>query len=404
MTTPIEGPADVEHHVLTTDLGRTLLERVAHVGSPGPADLVRWRTLAPTEWVHAAIRLCDCRRRALAKFSRADRMWLDPTGLEQATAETVARYKARRFQAKRVVDLCSGIGGDTLALAEIHDILAVDRDPGMCRRLNWNAEVYEVRDRVQPIVADAERFPIPPGAWVHVDPDRRAQGRSRARRVRRIDDYQPGPSVLKSLCRRVAGMAVKLSPASDFETHFSDPGFEVELISLDGECKEATVWSGGAATCRRRATRLPEGVTWTDRDGEPGGDEAVFPESAWSWVYDPDPALARSGLLDAFATAHSLGRITRAVDYLVGPSLVSTPFLAAFEVLDVFPLDLKRLKRELTKREIGGVEIKVRGAEVAPEVLRARLKLQGSRQGTLLIAGKGPTRAILARRVEPARD
>ena len=51
------------------------------------------------------------------------------------------------------------------------------------------------------------------------------------------------------------------------------PGFEIELISLRGECKEATVWFGELASCRRRATRLPEGVTWTDRDGRGRGRE-----------------------------------------------------------------------------------------------------------------------------------
>jgi hypothetical protein len=399
MKTPLQSSVDFEHEVLTTDMGRSLLEHVARVGSPGPAELVRWRALAPTEWVHAAIRLRDCRRRGAAKYSRAEAMWLDPTGLEQATAEIVARHKARRFQANRVVDLCSGIGGDTIALAERCDVIAVDRDQGMCRRLSWNAGVYEVRDRVQPIVADAERFTIPPGAWVHVDPDRRAGGLSRARRVRRIEDYQPGLTALKSLCLSAAGCAIKLSPASDFEAHFAGSGYEVELISLEGECKEATVWAGGAVTCRRRATRLPDGVTWTDRDGDSGHDTPILLESAWSWIYDPDPALTRSGLLNTFATAHSLGRISREVDYLVGPSLVSSPFLAAFEVMDVFPLDLKRLRRELSKREIGRLEIKIRGVEVAPEALRAKLKLNGNRRGTLLVAGANPTRAVLARRI-----
>jgi hypothetical protein len=399
MTNPPETPADVEHHVLTTDVGRTLLDRVAEVAAPGPADLVRWRAIAPAEWVRAAIRLRDCRRRAASKYTRAGAMWLDPVGLEQATAEAVARYKARRFESSRVVDLCSGIGGDALALADGRGVIAVDRSHGMCRRLSWNAGVYEVRDRVQPIIADAERFTVPAGAWVHVDPDRRADGAGRARRVRRIEDYRPGPSTLKALCRSAAGCAIKLSPASDFEAHFSSPHVEIELISLDGECKEATVWGGGAVSCRRRATVLPEGATWTDRDGDSGHDAPILSESAWSWIHDPDPALARSGLLDGFAAAHSLGRLAREVDYLVGPSRVASPFLTAFEVLDVLPLDLKRLKRELTRREVGRLEIKVRGADVAPEALRAKLKPSGNQAVTLLIAGTSPARAILARRL-----
>jgi len=396
-----ETLADFEYNVLTTEVGRALLEQVASVASPGPSQLVRWRSLAQAEWVNAAIRLNDCRRRAKSKYTRADQMWLDPVGLEQATAEVVARYKAGRFEGEIVVDLCSGIGGDALALAETHDVIAVDRDPGMSRRLAWNARVYEVSDRVQPVVADAEQFGTPTRAWVHIDPDRRTSSdRNRAHRVRNIGDYLPGPSALKSLARVAPALSIKLSPASDFESHFSGSEFEVELISLNGECKEATVWTGAAKTCRRRATRLPEGVTWTDRDAGAMDSAPVFAESDWRWIYDPDPALLRAGLLDGFALAHGLGRFGGSIDYLVSTSLVRSPFLAAFEVVDIFPLDLKKLKRELTRRDIGRLEIKVRGAEVIPEVLRASLKLEGNRAATLLIGGKSPAPPILSSRVE----
>ena len=53
-----------------------------------------------------------------------------------------------------------------------------------------------------------------------------------------------------------AAGAIKVGPASDFGKHFAGPEFEVELISLRGECKEATVWFGELVSCRRRATRL----------------------------------------------------------------------------------------------------------------------------------------------------
>src|SRR5690349_9204285 len=46
--------------------------------------------------VSAAFSLCELRRRAAEKFSRASEMWFDRQGLEQATSEAVARHKARR--------------------------------------------------------------------------------------------------------------------------------------------------------------------------------------------------------------------------------------------------------------------------------------------------------------------
>jgi hypothetical protein len=387
---------DHEHWVLTTDAGRALLAAVAAVRSIGPADLSRFRRLASPERVSAAIRLVQSRRKAAEKFDRGERMWVNPTGVEQATSEPVARHKAVRFAScSVVVDLCAGIGGDALALAERSQVLAVDLDPGMGRRIQWNAAVYGVADRILAVGACAESFSIPSGAWLHLDPDRRA---GRTQRAFLLDDYSPGPPFWDAIRQRAAAGAIKLSPASDFARHFPlDSGYEIELISHRGECKEATAWFGALASCRRRATRLPENVTWADGDGEPDAPAPIA--TLGSWIYDPDPSLIRAGLLDGFARVHGLARVAAGVDYLTGDKLISTPFLAAFAVQDVSALDLKRLRRMIAVHQVGELEIKVRGVKIAPEVLHAQLKPSGAEAATLLIIGGAkPTRAVLARR------
>jgi hypothetical protein len=204
---------------------------------------------------------------------------------------------------------------------------------------------------------------------------------------------------LRSVARLAPGGAIKLSPASDFEAHFGGPAFEIELISVSGECKEATVWVGAAVTTRRRATRLPQNVTWTDRDA--GNSVAcrvpVVPVSAF--LYDPDPALSRSGLLDSFALAQGLNRIAADIDYLTGDRLVSTPFLAPFAVQSVHRLDMKQLKKLVAEHDLGPLEIKVRGLNLAPEILQTQLRAEGSHPATLILAGgMGPAKAILAQR------
>jgi hypothetical protein len=395
MSTDRSTDADAEWQVLTTDAGRALLAEVALVSRPGPADLMRWRKGAPAELVAAALRLGAGRRRGAAKFTRAGAMWFDPTGLEQATAEPVALHKSRRFAGATVLDLCAGIGGDTLALAApARRVIAVDRDPGMCRRVRWNAGIYDVADRVMPVCARAESFPIAPEVLVHVDPDRRARSATRARS---LHAYVPGLEFLRTLPRSARGGAVKLGPASDFDAHFGGREFEVELVSLGGECKEATVWFGDLVTCRRRATTLPGGITWTDRDGPEG--VRASPAPLGPWVFDPDPALVRSGLLDAFAVAHGLHRGAEGVGLLTGADRVASAFLTAFEVQQVLPLDLKRLRREVAEQGLGPLEIKVRGLDLRPETLRDRLRPEGTRPATLLlVGGPGPARAILASR------
>ena len=171
----------------------------------------------------------------------------------------------------------------------------------MCRRIQYNADVHGVSERVLSIRARAEQFAIPAGAWVHLDPDRRA---SASRRASRLVDYCPGPDFWNSVIARVPAGAIKLSPAADFSTHFASSNVEIELISLRGECKEATVWFGELVSCRRRATRLPENVTWTDHENPTQSPGAGRPAR---FVHlRSRPVAVRAGLLDGFACEHKL--------------------------------------------------------------------------------------------------
>ncbi len=97
--------ADAEAWVLTSEPGRVLPDEVAATSHYGPTELQRWRRTATPEQVAAAVRLTLARVRGKAKFSRAAAMWFEPVGLEQATAEPVARHKARRFREAHLLDL-----------------------------------------------------------------------------------------------------------------------------------------------------------------------------------------------------------------------------------------------------------------------------------------------------------
>ncbi len=393
-----EADLTAERWVLETTEGEQLLADVARAPEPGPSQLAAWRRRTTAERVAAAVRLAGCRRRGAEKFERAGSLWLTPVGLEQATPEMVARHKARRFEGAGVVDLCAGLGGDAAALAATAGrVIAVDLDPAMPPRIAWNARAYGVGDRVLPVRARAERFATPAGFRVHVDPDRRAGPSPRARRV---EDYSPGLGCLLDLAVTARGGAFKLSPASDFASALPADRFEFELVSLRGECKEVTAWFGDRTTCRRRATALPSGATWTDGDGPSEGRATIAGPLAF--VFDPDPALVRAGLLDGFALAHGLARLAPGVDLLSSDTLVDSPWLAGFAVEEQQPVDRKRLRRLVAERGLGPLEIKVRGLDLTPEALRRELKPPGPRPATLICYG-GPgivaATALLARRI-----
>ena len=351
----------------------------------------RLRDEYPVEMVVAALTLQDIRRKPTAskKFSRAEQMWLTPTGLEQATAESVARHKAQRFEGS-VWDYCCGIGGDSLALAERCEVHSVDLDPAMCLRTEWNSEVYGVGERVQTLVADVS-LPSDHTGLLHIDPDRRPGGRQR---MMRIEDCSPNLEVLRMLMSQFRGGAIKLSPASNFGGKF--PGAEIELISLHGECKEATVWFGELAGDQSfRATALPSGETIA---ADPMSARADITTTR-AFAFDPDPAIVRTGLLDVLAEREQLARLDDAEEYLTGDQPLVSPWMQTFRVLEVIPNNEREVRAACRRFGFGSVEIKCRHLPIDVESVRRKLPLAGSRPGVLLFARVlGKAQVIVAER------
>ncbi len=357
-----------------------LFEAIAHPNSKETEFHLqqRLRDEFPVEMVVAALTLQDIRRKAAAsqKFSHADRMWLTPTGLEQATSEPIARHKAQRFSGT-VWDFCCGIGGDSLALAEHCDVHSVDLDPAMCLRTEWNAEVYGVHERVHTVVADVSQ-PSDRNGLLHIDPDRRPGGQQR---MRRIEDCSPNLDVLRTLMSEFRGGAIKLSPASNFGGKFSN--VEIELVSLHGECKEATIWFGELAGDQPfRATSLPSGETIAAEPLSARVD--ITPPRAF--VFDPDPAIVRAGLLDVLAERLQLTRLDDAEEYLTGDESLRSPWMQTFRVLEVIPNNDREVRAACRRADFGSVEIKCRHLPIEVERVRRKLPLDGSRAGVLIFA------------------
>ena len=227
---------------------------------------------------------------------------------------------------------------------------------------------------------------------MHLDPDRRRHHR---RRSTRIEEYSPGLESIRRLMWTARGGAVKVSPMSDFGTAF--PGCEIELVSVNGECREATVWFGELSEGEaRRASVLPTGATLSVA----GPVEPVEVSEPQEWIFDPDPAVVRAGLVDELASQRGLSRLDEVEEYLTGEEPIDSPFAQGLRIESVHAFDLKALRKIIRQRGIGTLEIKVRHVRVEVEVLRRQLRPRGELQRTLMIAlCAGRPRAIIAERL-----
>ncbi len=360
----------------------TRLKRLRGMVSPERARLV-----------HGQVEL---RRRGREKFAAADRMFFTQQGLEQATDEIVAGYKAARFAGQeRIYDLCTGIGGDLLALAAVATTTGFDRDPvsGLFAEANARALGHQgvsVREAGVTSIDLAEC-----DAW-HIDPDRRPQGR----RTTRVELHEPSAEALTQMLAKNPQAAIKLAPAATWHEGWSEQA-EWEWISRGRQCRQLVAWFGSLAQQPGwyRATTLgtAPGEVSTFA-GHPGED--VPPAAAIDrYVFEPDAAILAAKLSASFAASLKLQAVGAGIAYWTGPSPIEHPLLACFEVVEVLPFDLKKLKSLIRDRDVGPLEIKVRGADQDPAELRKQLAPRGTTPYTLLLArSEKRVVAILAKR------
>ncbi|MFD0685572.1 class I SAM-dependent methyltransferase [Actinomadura fibrosa] len=350
------------------------------------ATASRLRERHGAELVSAALTQVRLRERAVAKFGPdARRMYFTRQGLEQSTRASVAAHRAARFASRApsgtTLELGCGIGADLVARARAG--LAgegVEIDPLTAEVARANVAALGVDDLASVRVGDATEQDPAGYAAVFADPGRRtARGRVFDPRA-----YEPPLDTVLDLAGRVPAACVKVAPGIPHEA--VPDGAEAEWISVGGDVKEAALWLGAlAGDVRRRATLLSPGT-------EPGTGPGAAPE-VWTltpqgpdepdvrpwgrYLYEPDGAVIRAHLVAEVARLVGGGLADPRIAYVTSDERHATPFAAAYEVEDVLPFSVKRLRAELRRRGVGTLTVKKRGSAVDVDRLRRDLGFGG---------------------------
>jgi hypothetical protein len=377
------------------------------LSSEGQAALTAAEELAPTqatylschqrlrkrfsdELVKAALETALLRRKATDKFSHADRMYFTREALEQASGEEVSQYRAQRFaRFGHVADLCCGIGGDLIGLAGVTRATAVDADSLRLAMAAENTRAYESSDRVTFIEGDALAVPLPDIEAAFCDPDRRAGGR----RHLRLAEYAPPMDAVRGRFPAGFPLAVKVAPGVPWDD-LRSLGAEAEFISVDGELKESCLWFGGLRSAGRRATVLPLAASLTAE--QPATAESAGPPLAF--LYDPDPAVIRSGLVADLGRLIGARPIDPEIAYLTSDRQMPTPFAKCYAIEEAMPFHARQLGERLRLMNVGVVTLTKRGSAVDVDELRRKWKLTGPEVRTVILTRVlGKPFALIAR-------
>lgn len=394
--------ADFE--ALRTPAGREALDAAAASDVSERALLAttaRLRARFPAELVGAALVQVRLRARAAAKFGAdAARMYFTPQGLEQSTRASVAAHRAARFaeyaDSGTVLELCCGIGADLLFRARAGvPGTGVDLDPLTVAVASANLAAFGVDGLARARVGDALDQDPAGYAAVFADPGRRtARGR-----VFDPKAYEPPLDALLALASRAPAACVKVAPGIPYEA--IPEGACAEWVSDGGDVKEAALWLGGLAEGPpRRATLLRNGETHTLA---PDPALSTPPVRPWGrYLYEPDGAVIRAHLVGEAAALVDGGLADPRIAYITSDVLKETPFTAAYEVREVLPFSVKRLKAALRAHGVGALTLKKRGFAADLDRLHRDLRpacSAGSAEGTVVLTrvGEAPVALLCAK-------
>jgi SAM-dependent methyltransferase len=348
--------------------------------------LTQLRKQIPADIAAAALEIAKLRIKARDKFlTNTDHLFLSREALEQASHVAISALRPALFEGfDHIADLGCGIGADTRWLAINRAVVGVDRDPVRLLMAKHNTAQLPVKF-IQADLTDPLPFKGIRAAFF--DPARRTEGR----RIFSVRDYSPSLDVIRTW--PFDALMVKLSPGVDLAELAPYPG-SVQFVSVNGDLKEAQLLCGAldqgvpsALVIRVDEAAIfdPAHLTVIVLRSENLPAPPLRPPQGY--LYEPDPAVIRAGVLSELAQALDIPmfRLDETIAYLTADTLVLSPLARAWLIEAWMPFNLKKLRAYLRERGVGRVTVKKRGSPILPEELIAKLKLPGDGEERVVV-------------------
>ncbi|MCE5328282.1 MAG: methyltransferase domain-containing protein [Planctomycetaceae bacterium] len=368
---------------LATPLGRELLALDLPGDELAAQRALRKRCDAREAVAVVVLKALRRRARASGKFppELADNLLATDTLLQQASSIRLARYVGGRLAPiageSPIVDLCCGIGGDAIGMAQAGArVVGYDRSDVAILCAQSNAAAAGVGEHCTFHRDDVMSVEIDPAAVVHLDPDRRATGH----RAVQMEDYDPPPAFLRRLVETTRAGAIKLSPMLEWQTLGFWKGASLEYVSEGGTCRQLVLWWGEAAREQLVSATVVYGKDAAPQAATLGAVEApkrIGPLGAF--LVEPDAAVIAADAVDTLAQQHGLWRIDHRVVWLFGDRPADTPLARSYRILQEAPGRREDVKKAINALGGGLVVIKPRGLHVDTDRMQKTLRGKGDR-------------------------
>lgn len=355
--------------------------------------------------------------------------------LEQSSDEETASEAAMDFPGEALVhDICCGAGADSIAIARRGiSVSASDRSSIACYLTRRNALSHKLN--IDVTEASAEECEIDPSGYVHIDPDRRSDGR----RFSNLESLSPSWEAVRKISENCLGMSLKLAPGmrldSSTKAQMDRPPESIRFLSKEGSVRQQR-WYWGIERWPRNS------ITLSLYLNEPAFQRAVhfhskklatnsldpvkhrgwfhesFLESECQvrrvgssvvvnalhhYIADYDPSVRAAELSPQFASRYGWQLLSSNSGYITSKDRMVHPMVRWFEVIENLPLDRRQLKAFAKNVKTRSWELKSRGIDLDLEQVRKGLPTDRSSttQTTILFTKIGEQhRAIVCKEVD----
>lgn len=375
-----------------------------------------------TNWQYSLLRdQLAFRERSTKRFPNPENWLWTQRSFSQASDWWSASFKANLFPRNAVVlDGCCGAGVDTVALATRGPVTGIDQDADLVALANSNLRAHQTQ-LLEPLRTQAQLGTLPVDMaghydWLHLDPDRREA--CTERRLSRTIEFSPTWAQAIGMIASTQGAVLKLAPSTAIDIQdenklqtelrcrrvwLGNVGESRQQLMLTGELCNAPLLKticGGTLEADWRVAVLCE------PNSQPiaiSGTKDLPVETTLQsqrYIFDCQSVLHTADLQTTWAKSTGARALGNKQNYFTSELPVRSPWCQCFQVEEVLPWDMRRVKRWLRARKIGSVEVKKRGLRMDANQAQRELTGLGENRITLLVTPIGPkVRAIAAHRI-----
>ncbi len=374
----------------------------AHFGDD--IDRLRLRHHGDThlEWL---IMQLYCRRKAATKLSSTlrEKRFIFPTELsaEQCTSDAVARLHLPLLrQGGTLLDMTCGLGIDVFAAAGVcSHVTAIDIDPDVAEAAAVNAAALGLgnitvvnADSVEWLRNSDSHFDT-----IFIDPARRGD---KGRRLFALADCKPDISTnLDMVMVHCDRLVIKASPMLDISAVMDElnMGCDIHIIGTKDECKEFVITLPGNGLITAQTVGHANDLAFSRADEERAEAKTGIPRQG-DWLYEPYPAVVKSGAYKTVAERYGITKIDTNVHLYHSANCVTTFPGTMMRVIDVIPFSKKGIKEVAT--HYPEISVTTKNFKMTSAQLSARLKNRESGSRRLFaVTAAGQALLIVAERV-----